>query len=197
MSTIGDLGRFQSLDQENNMTADTLTTDTGVDMPDFVLDVHSENLIKDYVVGSVAVSVVPVAIFDIAAVVGIQLRMIQKLSELHDKPFSDKIGRKVIYALIGGFGGYGVGYVVAASAFKLIPGIGWAVGMASLPLVAGASTFAVGKSVARHYEQGGTLLDFNAKSMRQFYDEQFEKGKSVAKRSSKNSKATGPETAVN
>jgi uncharacterized protein (DUF697 family) len=145
-------------------------------------ELTADNLIKDYVIGSVAASIVPVAFFDIAAVVGIQLRMIQKLSQLYGKPFSEKLGRKVIYALAGGVLGYGAGYVVAASATKMIPGIGWMVGMVSLPVVAGGSTYAVGRSIVKHYEEGGTLLDFNASKMREFYKEQFEKGKAVARK---------------
>lgn len=149
---------------------------------DITRDLTSDNLIKDYVLASVAASIVPVAFFDIAAVVAIQLRMIQKLSQLHGKPFSDRLGRKVIYALAGGVLGYGAGYAVAASATKLIPGIGWMVGMVSLPVVAGASTYAVGRSIVKHYEDGGTLMDFNASKMREFYKEQFEKGKDLARK---------------
>ncbi|WP_346900158.1 YcjF family protein [uncultured Roseibium sp.] len=149
---------------------------------DVTRDLTADNLIKDYVIASVAASIVPVAFFDIAAVVAIQLRMIQKLSQLYGKPFSERLGRKVIYALAGGVLGFGAGYMVAASATKLIPGIGWMVGMVSLPVVAGASTFAVGRSIVAHYENGGTLMDFNAGKMREFYKEQFEKGKELARK---------------
>ncbi len=149
---------------------------------DVTRDLTADNLIKDYVIASVAASIVPVAFFDIAAVVAIQLRMIQKLSQLYGKPFSERLGRKVIYALAGGVLGFGAGYVVAASATKMIPGIGWMVGMVSLPVVAGASTFAVGRSIVSHYENGGTLMDFNAGKMREFYKEQFEKGKELARK---------------
>lgn len=149
---------------------------------DITRELTGDNLIKDYVLASTAASIVPVAFFDIAAVVAIQLRMIQKLSQLYDKPFSDKLGRKVIYALAGGVLGYGAGYVVAASATKMIPGIGWMVGMVSLPVVAGGSTYAVGQSIMKHYEDGGTLMDFNAGKMRAFYKEKFEKGKDLARK---------------
>lgn len=149
---------------------------------DVTRDLTADNLIKDYVIASVAASIVPVAFFDIAAVVAIQLRMIQKLSRLYEKPFSEKLGRKVIYALAGGVLGYGAGYVVAASATKIIPGIGWMVGMVSLPVVAGGATYAVGRSIVRHYEEGGTLLDFDASKMREFYKEQFERGKDLARK---------------
>ncbi|MCX2725803.1 YcjF family protein [Roseibium salinum] len=170
------------------------TEDVGVDTDaDFTLnrELTADNLIKDYVIASVAASIVPVAFFDIAAVVAIQLRMIQKLSQLYGKPFSERLGRKVIYALAGGVLGYGAGYVVAASATKLIPGIGWMVGMVSLPVVAGGATYAVGRSIVQHYEEGGTLMDFNANKMRDFYKEQFEKGKDLARKAKSKVKSEG------
>lgn len=164
-----------------------------IDLDDDDLDVDgdlaTDNIIKDHMMASIAASIVPVAFFDIAAVVVIQLRMIKKLSHHYDKPFSESQGRKVIIALAGGVLGYGAGYVVAASATKLIPGIGWMIGMVSLPVVAGASTYAVGQSIIEHYEEGGTLLDFSAKKRRAFYDEQFENGKKFARRMREKAKA--------
>jgi uncharacterized protein (DUF697 family) len=169
-------------EQSNIDTEDNLTR-----------DLVADNLIKDYVIASVAASIVPIAFFDIAAVVAIQLRMIQKLSHLYGKPFSEKLGRKIIYALAGGVLGYGAGYVVAASATKMIPGIGWMVGMVSLPVVAGGATYAVGRSIVKHYENGGTLMDFDAGTMRTFYKEQFEKGKELARKAKKKVKSESDE----
>lgn len=168
-----------------NKAAEPDTEEAAIDVDAGVVDTRelaADNLIKDYVIGSVAASIVPVAFFDIAAVAAIQLRMIQKLSELYGKPFSERLGRKVIYALAGSVLGFGAGYIVAASATKIIPGIGWMIGMVSLPVVAGGATFAVGRSIVQHYEEGGTLMDFDANRMRGFYKEQFEKGKEFARK---------------
>ncbi|MQX35697.1 YcjF family protein [Roseospira navarrensis] len=140
----------------------------------------AENMIKSYVIASVAAGSVPVPLFDIAAVAGIQLRMIQKLSHLYGKEFSEHAARNIISALAGGVVSYGGGYVLAASAFKLIPGIGWMVGMASLPIVSGATTYAVGRVMVNHFEGGGSLFDLSADDVRAFYEEQFRKGKEVA-----------------
>ncbi len=154
----------------------------------------AENLIKNYVIGSVAASIVPVPLFDIAAVVGIQLRMIQKLSELYGKPFSESAGRSVVAALAGGTVGYGAGMAVAVSLTKLIPGVGWMMGMVSLPAIAGGSTYAVGRVFVKHYEDGGDIFDLSTEAMKAYYQQQFEKGKALAaKAKSKVSKATGHE----
>jgi len=151
----------------------------------------AESKIKSYTIATVGVSTVPVPLFDIAAVFAIQLRMIQQLSNLYGRPFSERAGRNIITALGGGVLGYGAGFVVAASALKLIPGIGWAVGIASMPLVMGASTYAVGRSIVKHYEEGGSLFDFSADKMRAYYQEQFEKGKELAAKAKAGLKSGG------
>ena len=110
----------------------------------------AENEIKDYVIASVAAGIVPVPAFDIAAVIAIQLRMIQRLSELYGKPFSDNAARNTLSAL------------------------------ASLPVVSGASTYAIGRSIIKHYEGGGSLFDISASDLSSYYKEQFEKGKQLA-----------------
>lgn len=142
----------------------------------------AENMIKSYVIASTAAGSVPMPLFDIAAVAGIQLRMIQKLSHLYEREFSEHTARNIISALAGGVLSYGGGYVLAASAFKLIPGIGWMVGMASLPIVSGATTYAVGRVMVNHFEGGGSLFDLSADDVRAYYEEQFRKGKAVAAR---------------
>lgn len=139
-----------------------------------------ESKIKSYVIASVTVSIVPVPLFDIAAVTAIQLRMIQKLSQLYGTPFSESAVRNVITALAGGVLGYGVGAAVAISMTKAIPGIGWMLGMVSMPAIAGGSTYAIGRAYLKHFEEGGSVFDFDVESMRTYYEEQFEKGKKLA-----------------
>jgi uncharacterized protein (DUF697 family) len=140
----------------------------------------AENQIKTYVIGSVAASIVPIPVFDIAAVAAIQLRMIQKLSDLYDRPFSESAVRNVVAALGGGVFGFGAGAAVAVSLAKFVPGIGWMLGMVSLPVVAGATTYAIGRVFVRHYEEGGSVFDLRADTMRGYYQQQYEKGRAIA-----------------
>lgn len=156
----------------------------------------AENMIKNYVLGSVAAAIVPVPLFDIAAVGAIQLRMIQKLSELYGKPFSESLGRSIIASLAGGVVGYGAGMAVAVSLTKLIPGVGWMMGMVSLPVIAGGSTYAIGQVFAKHYENGGDISDLCAKSWGTFYQEQFEKGKELATKAKAKAKSLKDKGAI-
>jgi uncharacterized protein (DUF697 family) len=140
----------------------------------------AESMIKNYVIGAVSVSIVPVPIVDIAAVTALQLRMIQKLSELYGRPFSEELVRSMIASFGGSFLGYGAG-MTAMSLLKIVPVFGWMLGMVSVPVVAGAATYAVGKVFVKHYEDGGSIFDLNPEKLKAFYRQQFERGKAMAR----------------
>jgi uncharacterized protein (DUF697 family) len=72
--------------------------------------------------------------------------------------------------------------VVGLSSFaKLIPGIGSLAGSASLGISAGAVTYAVGQTFIMHFEEGGTLEDFEPKQAQAFFKREFEAGKAFTK----------------
>ena len=165
---------------DSGASADTKAASVAADTDGVARALSGESKIKTYVIASVTASIVPVPLFDIAAVTAIQLRMIQKLSQLYGTPFSESAVRNVITALAGGVLGYGVGAAVAISLTKAIPGVGWMLGMVSMPAIAGGSTYAIGRAYLKHFEEGGSVFDFDVESMRSYYDEQFEKGKKLA-----------------
>ena len=76
------------------------------------------------------------------------------------------------------------------SAIKVIPVIGTAVGVVSMPVMMGAFTYAVGKVFTQHFESGGTFLDFDPVSYRQYFREMFRRGRTVARDVKAEAKAT-------
>nr|WP_294549496.1 DUF697 domain-containing protein [uncultured Rhodopila sp.] len=148
-----------------------------------VRSLAADSVIKDYVLAAVATSVLPLPLVDVAAVFAIQLRMIQKLAQLNGKPFSEQAVRGTVTSLAGGVLGYGAGTVVALSIAKFVPGIGAALGIASLPVVVGATTFAIGRVYQKHFD-GNTpvFFDLSEPKVAEYFREQFEIGKAfVAK----------------
>lgn len=140
---------------------------------------EAAGIVKNFVIGSMGVGTLPLPLFDVAALVALQLRMIQRLSRLYDRTFSEKAVRSVVLSLLGG--GFSVGLGIGASSLlKVIPGVGWAMGGLGMPALAGAATYAIGQVYIRHFEQGGTVVDLNADSVRGYYKEQFRKGKEEA-----------------
>jgi hypothetical protein len=50
----------------------------------------------------------------------------------------------------------------------------------SMPVLSGASTYAIGQAVIRHLETGGNFLDFDFGKIKEWYEEHLKKGKEVA-----------------
>ncbi|HNE30241.1 MAG TPA: SHOCT domain-containing protein, partial [Saprospiraceae bacterium] len=63
---------------------------------------------------------------------------------------------------------------------KMIPGVGTVIGELSMPVLSGASTYALGRVLANHFQQGGTLADLDLKSARREFEDEIETGKQVA-----------------
>lgn len=49
-----------------------------------------------------------------------------------------------------------------------------------MAVLSGASSYALGEVFKKHFETGGTFLDFDPKRLKKLYNEKFEKGKKVA-----------------
>jgi leucyl aminopeptidase (aminopeptidase T) len=61
--------------------------------------------------------------------------------------------------------------------FKAIPGIGSVLGGASMSVMSGASTYAVGQVAVNLFSTSGSLSNFNIDSVKQAYEKAYEKGK--------------------
>ncbi len=140
---------------------------------------QSQLLVKNYTMGSLAPAVFPFPLIDLAALLGIQLKMLNDLCAIYQVEFSEKLGRASIISLVSSVLPVAASPLLA-SLVKFIPGVGQLSGVASMLLLAGASTHALGMVFIRHFEQGGSLDDFDANTMKGYFMEEFEKGKQVA-----------------
>ena len=132
-------------------------------------------IIRNHMVWSMGAGFIPVPIADFFAVGAIQLDMIRQLCKLYDEDFKEKQGKAIVSALTGsGLARLG------ARAIKFIPGVGSVLGGITLTVLSGASTYALGEVFKKHFETGGTFLDFDVERLKKYYDEMFEKGKAKA-----------------
>ncbi|MBT8228929.1 MAG: DUF697 domain-containing protein [Saprospiraceae bacterium] len=137
---------------------------------------HSNSIIKNHMIWSMGAGFIPVPVADFFAVSAIQLDMIRQLSKIYEINFKETEGKAVISALTGS----GIARI-GARAIKFIPGIGSVLGGVTLAVLSGASTYALGEVFKKHFETGGTFLDFDPSRLKKYYDEKFEKGKQMAK----------------
>jgi len=150
-------------------------------------DLHShasqaEAIIRRNVLWALVAGVLPVPIIDFVAIEGVQLKMLKELTNLYGVKFTQNLAKTLVGSLISSTWSVGVGATLGYGLVKFVPVVGPALGIITTPLVAAATTNALGKVFMMHFEAGGTLLDFDPNSMRSYFKTEFEKAKeTVAK----------------
>jgi len=137
---------------------------------------HAETIIRNHVLWSMGAGFIPVVIADVFAVSALQLDMIRQLARVYNIDFSETQGKAIVTSLTSAT----LARIAAGSLVKLIPVVGSLVGGISNSIFAGASTYALGEVFKRHFDTGGTFLDFDVSRLSKIYNEKFEKGKKVA-----------------
>ena len=135
---------------------------------------RADRIIRSHTLWGMGAGLIPVPMFDVLAVSAIQIDMLKQLAEAYDSDFTENLGKTFVTALTGGTFAR-----VGASLIKAVPGVGTLVGGASMSVLSGASTYAVGQVAKRQYETGGNLVDIDINSARERYDEALERGKRV------------------
>lgn len=133
----------------------------------------SSSIIKRHTALAAGAGVVPVPIGDIMALLGIQLNMVKRLCDTYKVEFSKGVGRNAILSLVGTMIPHAL-RTSAVSLIKAIPGIGSYAGATAMPALNATTTFALGKVFVKHFESGGTLLDFDAPKAREYFKQQVE-----------------------
>lgn len=137
---------------------------------------HANSVIKNHMIWSMGAGFIPVPIADFFAVSAIQLDMIRQLSNVYDLDFKESEGKAIITSLTGsGLARMGARMV------KFIPGVGSLIGGVTLAILSGGSTYALGEVFKKHFETGGTFLDFDPSRLKKYYNDKFEKGKEMAR----------------
>lgn len=132
---------------------------------------------------------VPIPVFDFVAVTVVQLEMIRRLSNLYGVKFVKHTGKNILASLVGG-GFPSIVSPLVASVVKVVPIVGYTLGAVSMPVIAGATTYAVGKVFVQHFESGGTFLTFDPKAVKAYYAEKLKEGMVVASHAHAQPKAT-------
>ena len=141
-------------------------------------DEQASQLVDRFSVWSGAAGLIPVPLVDLAAVAGVQLQMLRKLSEIYDVPFSDNRGKSIIASLAGAIIPASTAtttMMTLGSFIKGIPVVGSTIGALTMPVYAACTTFVIGKVFMKHFASGGTLLDFNPPDYREFIKTQQER----------------------
>jgi uncharacterized protein (DUF697 family)/CRP-like cAMP-binding protein len=159
--------------KDNSIVAANVTLLGATEPPPEGLRASAVKLVERFSLWSAAAGLIPVPFVDLAAVGGIQIQMLRRISKLYGVPFSENRGKALIVSLAGSIipASSGVG---AASIIKSVPVIGTAISALVMPTLSAGATYAIGMTFIRHFASGGTLLDFDPSKFRQFMKAQKE-----------------------
>jgi uncharacterized protein (DUF697 family) len=127
---------------------------------------QAEQSLKYYGKWAAAAGLIPVPVADLAAVTGIQLKMLADVSKIYGVPFKGDLGKSTLGALAGALLPAKLGYGGIGSLIKSVPIVGSIAGVATMPAFNYGATIAIGRVFAKHFASGGTLLDFSANAVK-------------------------------
>ncbi|MFM7151409.1 MAG: YcjF family protein, partial [Gemmataceae bacterium] len=134
--------------------------------------------ISTYSTMAATIGATPVPFLDLLVVPALQTKMLYDLSRLYEQPLN-----KDRLAELAGSLGFGlITRQAGRSLIKIIPGLGSVVGSAAGGLIAGASTFALGKAFCYYYSSylEGHLPD--EADLKRYYKEQYQRAEEGWKR---------------
>jgi uncharacterized protein (DUF697 family) len=133
-------------------------------------------MIRKRVYAAMALGLAPIPLVDLFGLFALQIELVRSLAKKYEVPFKDNRVKSLVASLVGGIVPVGAAPLFA-SLVKVVPFVGFTTGAASMSILGGASTYAVGNVFAKHFASGGTLLDLKVEKVQAGFKEQYEKGK--------------------
>ena len=139
----------------------------------------ARKLVKRYMCWSAGGALIPIPVADMAVITGAQLKMVAGLSKIYDIPF-EKVRVKAIFGSLMSFVIHpAVSSGMLGFMLSKIVGVGVVVGTPALILFEAAYTWALGRVFIQHFESGGTFLDFEPDTVKQYFREKFAEGRKM------------------
>jgi uncharacterized protein (DUF697 family) len=151
-------------------------SDVPTDFTEIALDdrrARARKLVERFALWSGVAGLLPVPVIDLAAVGGLQLQMLRRISQIYDVPFSKNRGKALIASLAGTMIPASTGLGMA-SMIKSVPVAGTAIGALTTPTLSVGATYVIGRTFIEHFASGGTLLDFEPPDYREFIKAEME-----------------------
>ena len=133
---------------------------------------EADKIVRSHVLWALGAGLMPVPLFDIAAVTAVQIDMLKQLADVYEMDFSKSTGKTFVSALAGSTTAR-----IGASLVKAVPGVGTVLGGVSMSALSGASTYAVGQVAINHFRSSRGLADVDLEWAKEAYREAYERGK--------------------
>lgn len=137
----------------------------------------AEKIIKRYTLYAMGLGFIPIPILDTLSITSLQIWMIKEISKTYNIPFKKHFAKSLIGALIGSLGSY--------SLLKVVPVFGISLGGSAFSISAASATYALGRVFMQHFDQGGTLLNFDPNLSRTFFLKLYNENKQTMEKINK------------
>ncbi|MGV6808433.1 MAG: YcjF family protein [bacterium] len=171
----------QSKPLDHGVLSDKLALQTTCEMDAKASEVCkiAQAIVKKHTLASLSLGLVPIPLVDITALTVAQGNMLRSLANHYEQPFSDLHIKSLITTTLGSalpvLGSMGV-----SSMAKSIPGLGSLMGSASVSVLSGAMTYAIGQVFIAHFSVGGTMDDLDSLKVQQLFQQELVSGKRFA-----------------
>jgi len=136
-----------------------------------LIHLQAMSIVLDHALLVAGASIVPIWWASSPSITGVQLKMLSELSKLYGTDFADDFAKPLLASLGGGF----LSLLVSQNPLSMrlkgailaIPVVGIPLRYGTGPAIMAAYTYVLGKAFARHYESGGSYLDFHARQLRE------------------------------
>jgi uncharacterized protein (DUF697 family) len=100
-----------------------------------------------------AAGLIPLPLVDVAAVGGVQLYMLRRLSQIYGVAFSENRGKSILASVAGAVipASTATTTAMGVGIMKGLPGIGTAIGVLTMPVVSACATWVIGKVFIQHF----------------------------------------------
>jgi uncharacterized protein (DUF697 family) len=146
---------------------------------------EAQKIVKRWCRWSIAASMIPTAFVDVAAISGVQVKMIYELCKLYEVDFEHKAALAIASGVAGGAAVKTLAGVLAKQLIRWTPGVGTIFILAIEPALSYVTTNAMGLAFISHFEEDGRLHDFKPEKISQYMAKQLEKRKSIFKENTK------------
>ena len=125
----------------------------------------ASSILKRYALMSGGAGLITAPFLGIAATTTLHLALIRDLSKLYGVEFSKETARGILLALGAAFVPGWLGGALERSLLKRLPGITGILGWTAMAGFSAVVTYGLGKTLIEHFDQGGTLADFDVKRL--------------------------------
>ena len=125
---------------------------------------RSLDIVEKHVYYSMGVGLLPFPLLDVAAITGIQIKMLKEITESYGQKFNRNLGKTIITSLLSSLTASSISFGFLGQGLKAIPGIGTLLGIVAMPIAAGGLTYALGSVFITYYENGGDFAMFDIES---------------------------------